>query len=349
MMLEELREHSRKELAQLAKSYRIRGWHLLKKEELISRLVHAGADGSQIPRQEKPVASAPEREDVSRRLIRKDPGRNDSDRPARLHAAENQILVAQAEEDRLKLDLLESHWFRFSWQLASATLRRAQVSLGMEWSTVKPVLRLYQVDLEPAGTPQEYLVDEIPISNRFREWYVPVPEQEKRFRAKLGLLAASGRFFLLASSEGVDTPAEVAPRVDEAANGSPWMDADAPDAAAEDGLSDLKAVSQLILGRAAPEPVKSSGGPFRVQIDLTLKGTADPGGVLTILGEQIELDGAGAFEVSMPFAPGREVIPVVETTDEGRKKQTVVLTVEQNRRELEPQVLEMMSEFDEDE
>ncbi|QDU78749.1 hypothetical protein Pla110_04530 [Polystyrenella longa] len=344
-MLEELREHSRKELAQMAKTHRIRGWHLLKKEELIERLMNAGNIDDELQAREKSTDSSATSNRSGVKLIRHDPGRETGKRALSLRASESQVLTAQAETDELEIELLSSHWFRLRWALSPRTLERAEVSLAAAWSTVKPVLRLFQVDLEPAGTSQESQIDQVEISDRFREWYFPVPEPERRFRVKLGLLTVDGRFYQLACSESVDTPREVSRSA--IVDGLAEVETGEEDGGSEE-LNDLKSIAQLIQGRSSHPRTVAATGVFEVELEWTLKGTGDPRGVVTILGEPVELDRNGAFEVSMPFAPGREVIPVVETTDEGRKKQTVVLTVELNRRKLEPQILGMRPDLDDE-
>ncbi|MCA9041521.1 MAG: DUF4912 domain-containing protein [Planctomycetaceae bacterium] len=350
MMLEELRERSRKELAQMAKAQRIRGWHLLKKEELICQLMQAGTKPRNISKQNGDGSAAILPDSTDKRF-RHDLAQNGKQRSVSLRSNGNQVLTPRAEEDVLRLELLDSHWFLFRWSLSSQTLERAEVSLGTEWKTVKPVLRIFKIDLEPSGTPQESLIEEIVISDRFREWYYPVPEPECRFRSKLGLLATSGRFYQLACSNSIDTPTEASrpeintqeheQRSDVSIQAHP-VDGITPE------IDDLKTVSQLIQGRAEPIKRALAACPFKVELELTIKGTSDPLGQLTILGEPVELEASGQFNVAMPFFPGREVIPIVETTDDGRKKQTVVVTIEQNRRELEPQIMGMMTDFDDE-
>ncbi|MEZ6049130.1 MAG: DUF4912 domain-containing protein [Planctomycetaceae bacterium] len=123
-------------------------------------------------------------------------------------------MTPHAEHDSLTLELLDTHWFRLHWELTSQTMERAKCSLGGDWTEIKPVLRLFVVESEPTGSRQEDQVLQVVISDRFREWYLIVPEPERRYRAKLGLLTKAGRFYQLASSESVDTPREAGVRED---------------------------------------------------------------------------------------------------------------------------------------
>jgi len=333
MTLEQLRSCTRKRLAELAKEHHLPKWHTLRKEDLIDaldklyqsqELAEQKATCTEDKPRRKTAIRTPKLNDFECQGNQKPSGRPVKFKPLR----------GTGPTDELELSVIDNQWFKASWQLTDSSLTRAEVALGAEWRHSAPTLRLIQIDPENS-TAAEKVVQSIEFSGKFHEWYLTIPEPGEAYKVELGLNTPSGRFYVLQKSDKTKTESESAYKF----NALTQRQA-APEnvPAADSSFQNLKEIAELLRGRSDEEAEVHSNAPFGVQVQVTINGTADPEANLTFQGEWVEVHPDGSFQIEMPLADGRQVMPIVQSTNGGREKRTIILALEQNRRELEPQI-----------
>ncbi len=98
-------------------------------------------------------------------------------------------------------------WLHAYWELTPAGIVRAQAALGELWHSAKPILRLIHVSSPGSSTASERVCRDISIHGGVKNWYIDVNDPPQTYRLEIGYLAATGRFFSLAHSNTVSTPA----------------------------------------------------------------------------------------------------------------------------------------------
>ena len=81
-----------------------------------------------------------------------------------------------------------------------------------------------------------------------------------------------------------------------------------------------------------PSPVE-----LRLHAELIVHGSTDPHAELKLLGDRIPVSRDGTFSHRFSLPEGRQVIDAVVTTRNGCHQRTIVLGIERNTKELEPQ------------
>ena len=81
-----------------------------------------------------------------------------------------------------------------------------------------------------------------------------------------------------------------------------------------------------------PAPVE-----LRLHAELIVHGSTDPQAELKLLGDRIPISRDGTFSQRFSLSEGRQVIDAVVTTRNGCHQRTIVLGIERNTKELEPQ------------
>ncbi|GAB4143762.1 MAG: hypothetical protein Tsb009_15070 [Planctomycetaceae bacterium] len=79
---------------------------------------------------------------------------------------------------------------------------------------------------------------------------------------------------------------------------------------------------------------------LQIHAELLIHGETTACSSLEILGESIETCSAGTFSLKIPLEEGRQVIPAVMVTPDGREEQTVLLAIEKNTKQMEPRPLD---------
>jgi hypothetical protein len=183
-------------------------------------------------------------------------------------------------------------------------------------------------------------------------WYLPVDPAPRRYRIQIGYRAPSGLFFVMAQSNRVQTPRpgahslQTRSRKDgNRANGSSQHSLDLE----KRPSYDLRALptSKLPIPRAASNGNSSEDGEamppaeppveLRLHAELILHGSTDPQVELKLLGERVLVSRDGTFSQRFTLPEGRQVIDAVATTRNGCHQRTIVLGIERNTKELEPQ------------
>jgi hypothetical protein len=81
-----------------------------------------------------------------------------------------------------------------------------------------------------------------------------------------------------------------------------------------------------------PPPVE-----LRLHAELIVHGSTDPHAELKLLGDRIPVSRDGTFSHRFSLPDGRQVIDAVVTTRNGCHQRTIVMGIERNTKELEPQ------------
>ena len=258
---------------------------------------------------------------------------------------------AAGNKDRLVVIVRDPYWLHATWQLSRRGVERAQVAMGQDWHSARPVLRLLEV--QTGTSAAETVVQDIEIHGGVNNWYVPVVDPPKSYRIDIGYLGDSGRMFVLARSNVVSTPR--AGTVDAIDNN--WTDVAQnyekiyamSGGYSTDGASEeLQELFEERLRRPMSSPtlglVNGNGNGkhrefnFELDAELIVYGNTEPGAKVTLQGDPVELRGDGSFTVRFQLPNCRQVIPAVASSSDGLEQRTIVLAVERNTKVMEPLV-----------
>lgn len=360
MTLSTLRNHTCKDLAQMARSEGVSGWHSMRKDELVHALLKQAKRKKQ-HRQGRPtragLASAGDgggakretelQERLGRLQARLVNGRN-------LAADENNS-TRRIEQDRLVVMVRDPYWLHVYWEITRQSIERAQSAMGQHWHTCRPVLRLFRIGNDGATG----LEREIPIHGGVSHWYVDVQNPPSQYRMEIGYLSANRRFYSLARSNMVNTPpAGTSDSVDEnwadVAENADRIFAMSGGYSARGTSQELQELLEERLGRPLGTPMETRYGggaaqvstkprelPFAVDAELLVYGVSDPHAHVTLQGEPVLLRSDGSFAVRMTLTDRRQVIPVVASSADGVEQRTIILAVERNTKVLEPRVRDL--------
>jgi hypothetical protein len=257
-----------------------------------------------------------------------------------------------AAHDSLVAEGTDPCWVHVRWTLSRDTLNRAEAALGVQWHHSLPVLRILDVTGDESGASVHTRVGDIEIHGDVDHWYLPVDPAPRRYRIQIGYRAPSGLFFVMAQSNRVQTPRPGAHSLQarlrkggHRTNGSPEPSLDLE----KRPTYDLRALptAKLPLPRVAPNGNSPENGEsvvpgeppveLRLHAELILHGSTDPQVELKLLGERIPVSRDGTFSQRFTLPEGRQVIDAVATTRNGCHQRTIVLGIERNTKELEPQ------------
>ncbi len=355
MTFEKLKVRTRKELADLAKRHRVEGWHGMKKDELIEALLsmHHARRKAQSRKNGRPGGANGSSNGESR--SRKHPAERPELAPARSVAHKKPAMNGHARrllnggragsKDRLVVQVCNAWWIRAQWELTPQMIARAEAALGTEWHQATPIIRVYDVTRNDLSTSAKSFLKDIEIHGEVDHWYIPVDKPSQQLKMQIGYRAPSGKFFAMARSNGVTTPKPGTRGVvkqngnGKATNGHSF----------EFGIREIHETQpaslsflaeRAVVGRAVDE---SADFTFTLEAELIVFGKTDPRHEFTLMGEAVPVAEDGSFSVQFHLPNGRQVIPAVTVTSDGAETRTIVMAIERNTKELEPQLLEEMS------
>lgn len=258
--------------------------------------------------------------------------------------------------DRIVALVRDPYWIHVYWEMSPAAVSRAEAALSQEWPSANAVLRLVDVTSEDTTSNAESVVRDIEIHGGTNNWYIDVPNPSRSYRVDLGFRTKSGRFYVAARSNVVNTPKPgVSDRIDEN-----WVDVQekfekiyAMSMGFEQAGSsaDIKKLFEERLKRPLASPsLPTSGGGFgalkgrkfwfQLDAELIVYGATEPNAKVTINNEPIALRPDGTFTLRYGLPDGRQIIPAVARSSDGAEERTIVLAVERNTKQLEPMLLE---------
>jgi uncharacterized protein len=367
-----LSSRSCKDLAEMAKKRGVRGWHSMRKDQLIKVLLRSARSAS---KSRKPAVkvTATRRSARADRSLRAAPARpvekpKDPTVLKRLAHAKDKLarwknLAFQSPngkthgefKDRLVAMVRDPFWLHAYWELTRTGVERAEAAMGQDWHSARPVLRVFEVSSSGSTTASERLARTIEIHGGVNNWYIDVVDPPKSYRLDIGYVSASGKFFVLARSNVVSTPV---PGTSDAIDGN-WA------AVAEDfekiyalsgGYSvegpnlELQQLFEERLRRPMGSPMATRFGPgadalarkrdfhFELDAELIVFGATEPDAHVTLQGDPVRLRPDGTFTVRFSLPNCRQVIPAVASSANGLEQRTVVLAVERNTKTMEPLV-----------
>lgn len=366
-----LRSQTSKDLAQLAKSKGIPGWHSMRKEQLVHALLKTAkkkstsrtastrsatsASRTQTGPATKKAATAKTSRAAESRIARKL-----RQERVRVESLKNLALVnerertkSDPESDRIISIVRDPYWIQVYWEITKATIDRVRVAMADCWFETKPVLRLIEISSDANSSSVEKVVREIPIHGGVRNWYIDVPEPPKSYRVALGYASKSGKFHLISKSNLVTTPTP-----DHEAFDHHWSDitdnykkfyamsGGYNGVEAKDTETELQTVFEEKMRRPMNVPafVRLGSGlgqnryefEFSVDAYMVIEGNASATANVTMAGEPIKLRDDGTFSVKMELPERRQVLPIVASSRDGTQQRTTVLAIERNTKVMEP-------------
>jgi len=257
-------------------------------------------------------------------------------------------------KDRLILMVRDPYWIHAHWDIMRHSVDRAKAALAENWHTVKPILRLLKLDDSGTTNNSEVIHRDIEIHGGVRNWYIDVDSPPSRFKLLMGYLCANGRFYELARSNIVLTPA---PGGKEATDDH-WADiaTDAEHIYSMSGgygddtqTGDLTEVFEERLKRTMDADVLSQFGSgaegslkrhkqfhFDVNAELVVFGSTHPEAHVSVGIEPVKVRSDGSFSIRLPLPDRRQVLPATAKSRDGVDEQTVVIAVERNTKVMEP-------------
>ena len=361
-----LRSQKSKDLAQLAKSKGISGWHSMRKEQLIRELLKIAKQKakssvqSKVAVKAKKISKATKSNNprpISKRTesriakqLRQDRMRTESLKNLAL-VNEMERTKSSPEQDRIILIVRDPYWVQAYWEITNSTIERVRVALSDQWYSTKPVLRLVEVNADSSSSA-ETVIRQIPIHGGVRNWFVDVPNPPKSYRVQLGYASDNGKFFLISSSNIVTTPTP-----DHNSFDLNWADIHQDHKkyyAMSGGYSNTNSASagelQSVFEEKMRRPMNAPafvmlgnglGGEqlefdFEVDAHMIIEGKANPNATVTLSGEPVNLRNDGSFTIKMDMPDKRQVLPIVASSRDGTQRRTTVLAVERNTKKMEP-------------
>jgi uncharacterized protein len=350
MTAADLKTRTVRDLASMARKKKVPGWHGMKKDELVKALLQrARTEAARRP------GGNPRKPSLSQRRASERLGQIQ----AKLTEAKDLTfrVVADAEEqvkDRLVVMVRDPYWLHAYWEISRKTIERAKVALGQYWHGSRPVLRVCEVMRDGTTTSTRQPVRDVEIHGGVNNWYIDVHNPPKAYQLDIGYLAPGGRFFCLARSNVVSTPAVVG---DDSFDKN-WTDV-AKDFhrifALSGGYSEPVASGELkeVLEERLQRPVAEStvvqfgcgaaarraNGPdfeFQVDTELIVHGVTRPDAHVTLRGEPVKIRSDGTFAVRFNLPDRRHVLPMVASSGDGAEQRTIVLAVDRNTKFMEP-------------
>ncbi|QGJ69768.1 Alginate regulatory protein AlgP [Planctomycetales bacterium 10988] len=359
MTVEKLQSYRKKDLAQMARSQGVKGWHAMRKDELIdvlaeeekptpkrtrstksSKKISTSSTATATkapPKSKKSSSTAPKQTRKQAKELMEIRERRERSKNLAFGAKPDQ--QDNMSQDQLSLAVCDPFWLQARWNLSACGVRRAEVALAQEWHNAKPVLRLYEITSQGSTNHAGELLKTIVIHGGVKTWYLEVKDPPKTYRVEIGYLTAAGKFFMLARSNRVSTPRDGAGEVvNEQPSKEPAMTAQPkPSEVSERINRTLTAHRFLPLGINGQ---RERDFQFQLDAKLIVSGSTQPGSTVSLQNDCVDLRPDGSFTVTFPLEDGRQIIPAVACSPDGVEKRTIVLAVERNTKVMEPIIRE---------
>lgn len=358
--LSNLRAQTSKELAKLARNEGVQGWHSMRKEQLVQAILkqskRRGSNQVAPPRTARPKTDAGASrigaaEDLRRRSAVAAQIELENRRAEEMkNLALDSSLKKQTDrpqKDRVILVVRDAYWLQVYWEITPATVHRARTALEKNWRGARPILRLLEVPLDGSVT-DERVVRDIPIHGGVNHWYVDTQVPQRRWRVAIGYLSAAGRFYMIARSNLVTTPADNTGPDDahwaEISRNCEAVYAVSGGFDPDNETTDLKEIFEQKMRRPmaslGPSHMQLIDDPnalsFQVDAQLVIYGVVAQGATVSLGGEPLTVAADGTFSTRVEFPDRRQVLPVVACSRDGTQQRTTVLAVERNTKVMEP-------------
>lgn len=347
-----LKTYTCKDLAQMARSEGIPGWHSMRKDELVAALVSASRRRRRRASSEKRPANGKKRQAApspARRRAQQEIGKLQQQNADRKNLSDtSRNGHPAASDDRLVVMVRDPYWLHVCWEVTQQSVERARTALGQDWHSATPNLRLMRVGDDGAGRLERNIAIHGGVSN----WYVDVADPPSTYRLEIGYAADGGEFYCIARSNTVRTPApgaadvvdgnwtDVAENADRIYAMSGGYSADGASLELQELLEErlrrrLGRPSQTRFGAGASADARGDDLRLAVDAELIVYGSTDPNTHVTVRGEPVTVGPDGTFAVKVHFPDRRQVIPVIAGSGDGVEQKTVILGVERNTKLLD--------------
>lgn len=362
---EQLKARTVKDLAAMAKKKKVPGWHAMRKDELVRALVRRAR--AEAVRRAKAACEKPAKASGNGaakgsngcKLVSPHAQRRLQQIKAKLAEAKDLSFRMMSEQnghakDRLVVMVRDPYWLHAYWELGRRSIERAEAAMGQYWHGARPILRLSEVSRDGTTSSARKTVRDIDIHGGVNNWYIDVQDPPKSYQLEIGYLAPGGRFFCVARSNIVSTPAATGGDAFDSNWKEVAKDFDRIYALSAGGgesepSDELKEVFEQRLRRPMGDPMTTQFGPgaagigpyrrnfnFAINTELIVHGATDPGARVTLRGQPVPLRKDGTFAVRFNLTDRRHVLPVVASTHDGAEQRTIVLAVDHNTKVMEP-------------
>ena len=348
MTAADLKTRTVRDLASMARKKKVPGWHGMKKDQLVKALLRlARTEAGRHPGSNHTKPTLPASPHNGQRL---------DQIKSKLAEAKDLTFRTLLEhnghvKDRLVVMVRDPYWLHAYWELNRKSIERAKVALGPYWHGARPVLRLCEVVRDGTTNSPRQPIRDIEIHGGVNNWYIDVQNPPKSYQLDIGYAATGGRFFCLARSNVVSTPAATAGDTFD----KNWADV-AKDFdrifALSGGYSEptangeLKEVLEERLRHPIGDPLtmqfghgptaaQQPGFDFHVDTELIVHGVTEPNAHVTLRGEPVKVRSDGTFAIRFNLPDRRHVLPMVASSPDGAEQRTIVLAVDRNTKVME--------------
>jgi len=358
-----LKSYTHKDLAQMAKRGGVRGWHSMRKDQLVKALLSAAKAKSSSSNSKKsatPARRSGQSKSTNRQEARKSNGRvqrHVSQIRAKFERYKNLSSDGSRPKkgrikERIVVMVRDPYWLHAYWEIKRLSVERVQAAMSQDWHTARPYLRLLEV--HDGTSASERVVRDIEVHGGVNNWYVHVDKSPASYRLELGYLGSEGRFYPLVRSNVVTTPE---PGSSDAIDKN-WVDvaenfdkiyAMSGGYSPDNNSMELQELFEERLRRPMGSPMVTrygAGTPglapaptnfeFEVDAEMIVYGVTNPDSHVSVRGEPVKVRPDGTFTVRMSLPNHRQVIPVVASAANGAEQRTIVLAVERNTKVMEP-------------
>ncbi len=363
-----LKSHSHKDLSQMAKLRGVRGWHSMRKDQLVKALLLAAKAKSTASGSKKSVTLA--RRSSQSKSVGRQESRNSNGRVQR-HIAQIRAKFERYRnlssdgsktkkgrvKERIVVMVRDAYWLHAYWEIKRRSVERVQAAMSQDWHAARPFLRLLEV--HDGSSASERVVRDIEVHGGVSNWYVHVDKSPANYRLELGYIGSEGRFYPLVRSNVVTTPEPgSSDTIDEN-----WVDvaenfdkiyAMSGGYSPDNNSIELQELFEERLRRPMGSPMVTrygAGTPglaatlknfeFEVDAEMIVYGVTNPDTHVSVRGEPVKIRPDGTFTVRMSLPNHRQVIPVVASAANGAEQRTIVLAVERNTKVMEPVLREV--------
>ena len=185
-----LQSRTSRELAQIAKSEGVRGWHSMRKAELVQALLKNSRRNSVQMAHTETTASAM---DSSKKSLKSSEGgstnpvnsvdvriaqkiRAERERQEKLKDLSLSIAADAGsrviKRDRMVLIVRDAWWCQAYWEITTSSVQRARVAIGQHWHSAKPVIRLFEISSDGNTNSVEQQALDVPVCGDARNWFI---------------------------------------------------------------------------------------------------------------------------------------------------------------------------------
>ena len=230
-----LKSYSHKDLAQMAKQGGVRGWHSMRKDQLVKALLTTTKPKASTSTSKKAVVPArrstpqakPARAAVSIRksvpshpaAARQIPVRKATSPRVQRHISQVRAKLERSKnlasdhgkangqlKERIVVMVRDAFWLHAYWEIKRLSVERVQAAMSQDWHTARPYLRLLEVSDGGTTSASERVIRDIEVHGGVSNWYVHVDTSPGSYRLELGYIGSTGRFYPLVRSNVVNTP-----------------------------------------------------------------------------------------------------------------------------------------------